>query len=229
MKLRLVKRRTYWCPTSLGALCILLLLSVPVVWWWCRGESFLSLNRRLPAEVLVVEGWIGRDGVRAAAKEFDQRGYQYVVAAGGPTSDRWDKDPSSYAEIAGRELIRLGVPEDRIIIAPARKTERQRTYESAVAVWRALQAKGVHPKALNFFTLGPHARRTRLVAAKVYGSGAEIGVVDWVRSADAAELWWQSSERAKDLIAETVGYFFEVVLNSGRSSNSPNLKNSQIN
>jgi hypothetical protein len=170
---------------------------------------------------LVVEGWIGRDGVRAAGEEFEQRGYGYIVAAGGSTSDRWDEDRSSYAEIAGRELIRIGVPEDRIIIAPARKTERQRTYESAVAVWQALQAKGIHPKALNVFTLGPHSRRSRLVAAKVYGPGTEIGVVDWAPPRDAAEPWWRSSERAKDLLAETTGYLFEVLLNSGRSSNSP--------
>jgi hypothetical protein len=49
------------------------------------GCMVVPLRRvfRLPAEILVVEGWIGRDGVRAPAAEFEQSGYQYVVATGG--------------------------------------------------------------------------------------------------------------------------------------------------
>ncbi len=50
-------------------------------------ESFLSVTERSPADVLVVEGWIGREGVRAAGEEFKQRGYQYVVATGGLTAN----------------------------------------------------------------------------------------------------------------------------------------------
>lgn len=169
----------------------------------------------------MVEGWIGRDGVRAAGREFEQRGYQYVVATGGPASGRWEEDHSSYAEMAGRELIRSGIPADRIIVAPARDAERQRTYESATAAWRALEARGIHPRALNVFTSGPHARRSRMVVAKVYGSGTHIGVVDWTPPGYLSVPWWRSSERAKDLLAETAGYLFEVALNSGRSSNSP--------
>jgi|SRR5271165_5490278 len=129
MWLRLVQRRTVWCPTWWGSLCMIVLLVVPVAWWCTSGESFLSLTRRLPTEVLVVEGWIGRDGVRAAGQGFEQHGYQYVVAAGGSNFDSWNEDRSCYAEMAGRELLKWGVSADRIILAPAKETESQRTYE----------------------------------------------------------------------------------------------------
>ena len=67
MKLRLISRREVWVPTKLGALALITLLALPVVWWLYEGESFLSENRRLPAaKILVVEGWIGPEGVRAA-------------------------------------------------------------------------------------------------------------------------------------------------------------------
>ena len=73
------------------------LLLTSVVGWFAYGESFLSLTQRLPADVLVVEGWIGRAGIRAAVAEFEQSGYQYIVATGGLTSGRWEDERASYA------------------------------------------------------------------------------------------------------------------------------------
>jgi hypothetical protein len=64
-RLRLVQRRTVWCLTLFGSFCITVLLAIPMAWCFACGESFLALTHRLPAEVLVVEGWIGRDCVQA--------------------------------------------------------------------------------------------------------------------------------------------------------------------
>ena len=167
----------------------------------------------------MVEGWIGSEGVDAAATEFEQHGYQYVVATGGLSEK--PRDRSNYAEIAEQELIRSGVSVDRIIVAPTGQIERQRTFESAVAAWQALQRRGIAPHLLNVFTLGPHARRSRLVYEKVYSPGTQVGVIAWVPSRYAAEPWWLSRGQAKCLLKETIGYPFEALLNSGRSSNSP--------
>jgi hypothetical protein len=218
-RLRLVQRRTIWCPTWLGSFCLFFLLAVPLVWWGLRGESILSSTKRFPAEVLVVEGWIGSVGVRAAATEFARGSYEYVVATGGLTSGKgWGQTGWSYAEGADHELNRSGVPEERIIVAPSRGTENQRTYESALAVLRALETRGVHPKALNIFTLGPHAKRSGLVFAKVLGQGTKVGVVGWIPTDYHSLPWWRSSDRAKDLLTETAGYLYEVLFNSGRDS-----------
>ena len=78
---------------------------------------------------LVVEGWIAREGKHPAVAEFEQHGYQYIVPTGGLTTRR-GLGGRCYAEGAGCELIRWSIPKDRIIVAPARKTESQRTYES---------------------------------------------------------------------------------------------------
>jgi hypothetical protein len=58
--------------------CIVVLMLIPVAW------GAVARIFRLPAEILVVEGWIGRDGIRAAEAEVEQGGYQYVVATGWP-------------------------------------------------------------------------------------------------------------------------------------------------
>jgi hypothetical protein len=208
-----------WCPTLFGSLLLVLALVIPGACWFLCGESFLTLNRRLPAEVLVVEGWIGYRGIRAAAVEFENHGYQYIVTTGGLRDDRWSDSRWNYAEMAERELIRSGVPPEKIIVAPARDTLKQRTYASAVAACEALKARDLRPNAFNVFTLGPHSRRSRLVFAKVSHLG-NVGAIGWVPPSDKPLSWWQSSERAKEFVAETVGYGYELLLNSGRLSNS---------
>jgi hypothetical protein len=219
-RLSLVRRHTVWCPTSFGSLCIVGLLAIPVCWWWSCGEAFLCSTSRLPAEVLVVEGWIGRNGVRAAAAEFERGSYRYLVTTGGVTDAKgWSEAGWSFAKGAADELARLGVPEDRLIVAPAADAESHRTYNSAVAVRRALDSMEIRPQALNVFTLGPHARRSRLVYAKVEGPETEVGVIGWASPSDEAVPWWRSSDRAKELLTETAGYVYEALLDSGRGFN----------
>jgi DUF218 domain len=212
---RLVKRP--WLPLSIFGLLVLLVF--PVIWLVNSGESFFSLTHRVPPEVLLVEGWIGQRGLQAAAAEFVRGGYKYVVATGGQIDD--PQLSSSYAEIAGQELIRLDIPKDRIIVAASEDIQHQRTFNSAIAAWRALQNRGISPQYANLLTLGPHARRSYLVYSKVFAPATKVGVIAWVPADYGSIPWWRSTTRTKCLFKEIVGYPFELLLNSGRISNSP--------
>jgi hypothetical protein len=220
-RLRVVRRRTVWCLTWVGFLCILTILAGLAAVWISCGESYLTVTCRTEADILVVEGWIGRQGIAAAADEFQHGGYRLIICTGGFTSGRWEDKQASYAEMAASEMVRLGVPQSSILVATAAITENHRTFESAVAVRRTLQASGVEPKGFNVFTFGPHARRSALVFAKVNSNVSKVGVIGWVPSEFKREAWWHSSERSRELLEETVGYVYEVLLNSGRGSNSP--------
>lgn len=219
-RLRLFRRRTIWCPTWASWILIATISLTLAAAWLNYGESFLASTHRVPADVLVVEGWIGREGIRAAVAEFEHGGYQNIVSTGGLTSGRWEDQQASYAEMAAREIIRLGVPKEKIIVATAEYTESHRTFESAIAVSRALREANALPAAVNIFTLGPHARRSALVFAKVLGSETNVGVIGWLPPDYKTEPWWRSSERSRELLEETAGYLFEVLLNSGRRSNT---------
>jgi len=218
--LGLLQRRTIFWPTWLGWFCGAMILGIFIVGCLVYGESYLTETHRSEADLLVVEGWIGREGIGAAVEEFDRGGYRYIVASGGLTSGRWEDKPGSYAEMAASEMIRLGVPKEEIVVATSENTENHRTFESAVAVWKTLRDAGIKPKGINVFTFGAHARRSALVFARVNDDAAKIGVIAWVPPEYQRERWWHSSERAKELLEETVGYFYELLLNSGRRSNS---------
>jgi uncharacterized SAM-binding protein YcdF (DUF218 family) len=216
MLFRFFRRRTVWCPTWLGWTTFLIVLGGFGALWWFQGEAFLALNRPAPADVLVVEGWIGGTGVHAAGSEFKFGGYRYIVATGSLTGDSWDKRRWSYAIEAEQQLLREGIARDRIILAVPVETKRQRTHAMAVAARQALQAQGIEPKSVNVFTHGPHARRSRLVFARVFGSQVDVGVISWAPPGYESAPWWYSSERADDFLKETVGYVYELLFWSGR-------------
>lgn len=220
MRILLFKKRLVPLPTFAGCVLLAILASIPIVWLGSYGEEFLSLTERQPAEVLVVEGWIGIDGINAAKTEFEQGRYKYIVTSGGPTNNRWERQQWNYATEAYDLLIKLGVPPDRAIEAAAPRTGNHRTFEAASVVRQILDQRGLHPESVNLFTFGTHARRSRLVFAKALHSSVKVGVVSWIPPRFLDGPWWRSSERSLDLLKESVGYIFEVFLNSGRFSNS---------
>lgn len=217
----LFRLRSLWLPTWQGCCVILVVTVAPFVWWWFNGESFLSITERQPADILIVEGWIGIDGVRAAKQEFERGNYRWVVAAGSMTSNRWGEERWNYATVAARTLVNLGVPADRVIEARAEETPSQRSFAAAIAVRKILESRGIDISKANVFTLGVHTRRSRLVFAKALGSRTQVGSVAWIPPRDAPVPWWKSSERAQDLLKESVAYPLELLLNSGRLSNQP--------
>jgi len=221
VRMSLFRPYTIWGPTCTGWTIIFAIVFVITAVCVINSESFLAPTDRLPADILVVEGWIGRKGISAAVNEFKQGGYRYIVASGGLTSGRWGEDePESYAQMAANEIARLGVPKEHVLAACSEDTESHRTFESAVAVRRTLALDGIEPKTINVFTFGPHARRSELVFQKVNSGGPEVGVISWFPEDDCHKPWWRSSERSRGLLEEIFGYIYEALLNSGRRSNS---------
>jgi hypothetical protein len=216
---RFFRRRSLWWPTGLGWLAILLVLGGPIALWTFTGEKFLCRTERVPAKILVVEGWVGVEGFHAAKAEFDQHGYDLVVTSGGNSLERWSEHQWNYAVEAAEALVRFGVPASKVIAAPAASTTSGRTFESALAVRQILVEKHIAPDGVNIFSLGAHARRSRLVFAKVLGSQFHVGMISWIPANYPRGPWWASSERALDFIKETIGWWFEILLNSGRFSN----------
>jgi len=215
------KRRTVYVPTPLGLLFLGGLLSLPLLYWIRYGESFLSPTERLPAKILVVEGWIGPEAVRAAKEEFEKGGYDFIFTSGGSpdplSEDNWQKEGWTYAEGALHILVRSGIPAEKVIAAPPRETETARTYASALSVKAALAKAGLAPKSVNVFSSGAHARRSRLVYEKVLRPETAVGVVAWREPSYATLPWWRSSERAQEFLLQTVGFFYEYLFNSGRA------------
>jgi hypothetical protein len=217
VKLTLFQRRNIWWPTWKGWLLLLLVFVAPVTVWAWLGEPYLMHDERVAADTLVVESWIQPDALHAAAAEYRSGGYRHLVITGGLTGSKGTKRRRSYATVAQRELLDAGIAQSEIIVAEMPDVDTQRTYVMAVSVRRALGERNVRPVAINVFTAGAHARRSRLVYAKVFGPEVKVGVIAWTAwDRNANRSWWTSSERTLELLKETLGYSYELLLNSGR-------------
>ncbi len=214
------RRRHIPWPTLLGWLALLFFSAAPITLWALAGERVLSSTHRIAAPVLIVEGWIGLEGLDAARHEYNSGGYRWIVAAGGPTGTRWGNPEWNYAEMARSELIRAGIDGDDILLAAARGQPRQRTWEAATAVATTIAAltPSARPTACNVFTLGVHAARSRLIYSRALGPNCRVGVVAWIPRDYKFGAWWQSTERAKDFLTETAGFAAELLFNIGRKT-----------
>jgi hypothetical protein len=210
------RRRVVWLPTWLGLLLFVAASTTPIVFWALEGEKILSANAEVPHDVLVVEGWIMDEPVQAAGKLFLSGGYRYAVAAGSYTGEKWFKLRWSTAEEARKNLALTGVPADRIVLAQAPDVEAHRTYATAVTAKAALDARGIKPTAVTVYTLGAHGFRSRLVFQKVFGPGTPVGVITWKPPEVSTVRWWRDSDRAVDMMKETLGCVWEWAFDSGR-------------
>jgi uncharacterized SAM-binding protein YcdF (DUF218 family) len=212
MKVSLFRRRTIWWPTGIGWSVAAFSCFLPLMTWWFTAEEFFSINAPRDADVLVVEAWISSAGIRASVEEFKRGKYRFIVVTGGLTGEKWSEKRWDYAVEGEEQLLRAGIKPDQMIVANNQDVESRRTYEMARAASAALRARGINPHAINVFTRGTHARRSRLIFSKAFDRSIPVGVVVW-RPENSSIPWWQSSERSEDLLKETVGYLYELILN----------------
>ncbi len=207
---RLFRQTVIWLPTPLGWLALLVLVLAPLLVWAWAGERVLGSTKRIGADVLVVEGWIGSEGAREAASEFRQQGYKYVVATGGLTGESWSDRRWSHAEVAEHALLAAGIPRESVLLAPSGNISRHRTRGAALAVKNALAERGIRPQAIHVFTRTVHARRSQLIFSRVFADICPVGRVAWAPPGFTEDPnWWHYSYRAEDLLKESVGFVVE--------------------
>ena len=203
-------RRERWSFSRRGWLLLsstLLLVSYVVI---LNIYPFLAVTHQVNANVLVVEGWIHGNAIRAAAKEFDTGKYRYVFTTGGPIegSGGYINDYQTWASVGADLLKKAGVPNESLQMVPSRVTARDRTYSSAVALRDWFREHEMAVKSFNIVTEDVHARRTRLLFREAFGNGVTIGIIAVPNPDYDAKHWWGYSEGVKDVISEGAAYIY---------------------
>jgi hypothetical protein len=205
----LIQRKETWVLTWRGALALLALFAAAVLFAARQIHPFLATTEPVGGDILVVEGWMPDEALQEALDWFEQHPYRLLVTTGGPL----DKGShlSAYAttaELGAATLRRLGADPDRIVAVPAPPVRADRTFESALALGRWLSGSDLAVDSLDIVSLGPHARRTRLLFQQALGDGLRVGVIAAANAGYDAEHWWAWSGGVRTVVGETVAYLY---------------------
>ena len=218
MWLGLARRRTLILPSWKGWLLLVLLFAVMGFLLLRSAYPYLAPQNQLPdAAVVILEGWVSHGVLAQARRELEEERCQLICTAGvdlekGEMLLPW-KD---WATVAAETLKKLGVPDEKIISAPGGPGQRNRTYIGFQKAKEKLAALEEFPLKINVITEGPHGRRSLIVARKVFGKDATIGMISVDPPYYDPKRWWASSIGTKAVVTELIGSAYELLAGSGR-------------
>ncbi len=205
----LLQRRECTLPTWRGWLALLAVIGGLAALGVRMACHFLTVETSQPGGVLVVEGWISPGDARQALTEFRKGAYTALYVTGGPIEPESPLASfGSYAELTADVLRRLGANPATLHAVPGPLVAKDRTYSTAVALKNAMQASGVPTASLNVMTAGVHARRSRLLYEKAFGSGTRVGTVTLAEHEFDPNRWWTTSAGFRAVISELIAYFY---------------------
>jgi len=175
-----------------------------------RTHPFLAATHRVEARVLVVEGWVHDYTIRWAAEEFKAGSYERAFTTGGPRpgENTQRSDYYTLASYGARRLKASGVPDECVQMVPSPVSGRDRTYSSALALRDWFREHKVDVHSFNILTEDAHARRTRLLFEKAFGSEVRIGVIAITNPEYDPKHWWRYSEGVREVLGEAIAYVY---------------------
>lgn len=214
---RLVRRSEVLLPTFLGWLVILVTGIAIFFVVVNKIYPFLAVTSPVSGGDLVVEGWIPDYAFEQVIAEFKRHQYRKLYVTGGPIPQDafccgYACGYKTYSEVGAAILRAKGLDVDKVQAVPAPYVDRDRTYASAIALRNWQRMHVVTPASYHVMSIGPHARRTRLMFEKALGDDAMIGITAIKDPSYDPENWWNSSVGVRAVVAETIAYLYARLL-----------------
>ncbi|HSC65096.1 MAG TPA: ElyC/SanA/YdcF family protein [Caldimonas sp.] len=211
------RRRQIWMPTWWTALLLIVAVAASALVALRQLATFLALEAPAAtrdgrgAQTLIVEGWLDEDALDAAIALIARGRYERVIASGGPIEGWRESQPwPTYAERAADYLRRHGVSATPVIAVAAPPAAQDRTFVSATVVRDWLREHAGPLDAVDLFSGGVHARRSRRVFQAAFGPGVEVGVFAAPPRRYTLAHWWRTSEGAKAVLDEAIALTWTV-------------------
>ena len=205
----LFRRREKWALTWRAWLLIVLVFGGGGVFAVRESHNFLAIDAPVPTTILVIEGWVPRYSVTSYVARV-AKDYTKIYTVGGATkTDRGSHDDSdTYAHVLHTRLMRAGVPPEKIQYVPCWTSRRDRTYGTAATFREWCVTNHIPMTAFNVVTIGPHARRSRLLFEKAFGPDVRVGIIPLTNEEYEADHWWRYSEGVKETLSESAAYVY---------------------
>ena len=175
---------------------------------------FLARHRPVPAEILVVEGWLQPPLLAQAMAWASSNGVKKIYTTGGPIEAgsrhaAW----TNYAELAKSRLADMGFAETHALVAaPAPGVRYGRTRRSAQALKVVL---GPNCGAFILATEGPHARHSWQSFQAEFGDGVSVGCLPLTPIDYDPAAWWRHPEGLHDVLGQAGSVLYDLLPGSG--------------
>ena len=203
----LFQSRVCLVPTWRGWAVLLLLAVLFILVVGRQVCAFLSMQDSVSGGVLVVEGWLPAYAARETIEEFHRHPYLGIYVTGEPIEEG---NPyigfGNYADFTVEKLKIAGAPADRLHAVPAPFVGKDRTYTTAATLKKLLETEGVSTAKINLISLGPHARRSRLLYEFAFGPHSQVGVIAIPDREFDPDHWWRSSNGVRAVVSEAIAY-----------------------
>jgi len=171
--------------------------------------SFLAVSSPIPADVLVVEGWLPDYAIKAAMTEFKSGSYRYLITTGVALPiGFYLAEYKTWAEVGAATLLALGFDRERLAAVPAHNALKDRTAAAAVALKEWLPTSDLQVSSINLYTMGAHARRSWFIFKEALAPDIKVGIIAAEPLDYDPRTWWQSSAGVKTVMFEAIGYVY---------------------
>ena len=195
-------RRKSWTLTLRGKLLALAVVVAASYAAIVDAYPFLAVSHPVPANILIVEGWIPTYSLNQAADEFRRGHYQKLLIVCSSSIDGREYEAIRAA------VMKSGVPAESVETIYYPVVRKDRTYHTALAAKNWLEEHELPARSINVVTVGPHARRSWLTFEKAFGNSTAVGVIALDDQDYDPQHWWRTSEGVRELLGETIAYVY---------------------
>lgn len=197
-----------WRPTLIGWITILVVLFILFRILLSGIYSYLAVNKPIKSGTMVVEGFVPTYVIQEVVKYYNENNYSRLIVTGIPiTSYEFISKYRSTAEATILALKYFGITDTIYLADIPTNVYVDRTYHTAIAA-KELFDYNNWPKDFNIYSVGVHARRSRMMFEKAFGSDYNIGIIAPRDRTFLPDSWWRSSKGFRNISNEFIATAF---------------------
>lgn len=212
-RFKFVKKKECVVLTWPAKLLILLFLLTLIYISFTQIASFLSLNKAVNGDYLVLDGEMPDYSIQKAIKIFNKSDYKTVITTGGILpAGYYISGKTTMAELSYATFIELGFDSLKIYAIPGKTVLKDRTYNSGISLKNWFLENKINHAKIDIIAIGCHARRSRYLFQEALGSNFEVGVISIDDESFDISKWWKSSKGFRTVLSESIAFLYSKYL-----------------
>jgi len=223
-KFRFLKRKSCVRPTLIGWITIFVIIAIVFRVSLVGVYYFLTVNKPINSKTLVLEGWVPAYAIKDAIKYFNENNYDRIIVTGLPIVNyEFISLYKNTAQATALALKHYGYYDTVYIATVPTNILIDRTFNTAVATRMLFDENPSWSKNFNIYSVGVHARRSRFMFEKAFGSNFNIGIIAHRDRTFDPKHWWKSSKGFRNVSNELVATIYVMLFFHPDISISENL------